>query len=135
MVIGPASASELPTVDSRARDFVVMHHGAPHFADLCASAEIVVCPASTTSHEMAYLGVAFIPVVTVENQVRTGIGWEEAGMGSYLSSADPRLADRIGEEVSRLLGDGRARLARVSRGRRIVDGLGAQRITQSLGVL
>ena len=134
VVLGPVSSGELPKIDSSARDLVVIHRGAANFAELCASAEIVVCPASTTSHEMAYLGVAFIPVVTVGNQVRTGMGWQEAGMGSYLTSDDPRVPDRIGEEVSRLLGDRPSRLTRVSRGRRIVDGNGAHRIIQSLGV-
>jgi hypothetical protein len=84
---------------------------------------------------MAYLGVAFVPVVTVENQERIGWGWEEVGLAPYLSIEDAGFAGRLGEQVAWLLANPAERRRRMALGRALVDGNGAERVLRALSRL
>ena len=135
VVLGPASSSDQVIPKSEGPVPVVVHQAPDDFVALCRSAAVVVCSASTTSHEMAYLGVAFVPVVTVANQERIGRGWEEVGLAPYVSIDDPRFAERLGEQVDRLVADADERRRRISLGRSLVDGNGAERVLSALSRL
>ena len=133
VVLGPASTLDGRLVRHTVGEIAVtVHRGPEDFATLCAESEVVVCSASTTSHEMAYLGVAFAPVVTADNQERIARGWEEAGVAPYLSVQDPDFPENIGREVHSLLRDVTSRTTRAARGRRAVDGRGPDRVMRAL---
>jgi spore coat polysaccharide biosynthesis predicted glycosyltransferase SpsG len=135
VVLGPASSIEPTPRESEVSVPVAVHRAPADFSALCRSADLVVCGASTTSHEMAYLGVAFVPVVTVANQERIGRGWEEVGLAPYLSTEDIGFAGRLGEQVAWMLASPAERRRRIALGRALVDGKGAERVLRALSRL
>ena len=135
VVLGPASSPDQVIPESEGPVPVVLHKAPVDFVALCRSAAVVVCSASTTSHEMAYLGVAFVPVVTVANQKRIGRGWDEVGLAPYVSIDDPGFAERLAEQVGRLVADPDERQRRISLGRTLVDGNGVERVRRALSGL
>ena len=50
------------------------------FLERALAASLVVCSASTTSHEMAAMGVLFVPVSTNPHQARIADGWRGLGV-------------------------------------------------------
>lgn len=135
VVLGPASTFDATEVLVTQGVPVAVHRGPEDYASLCAESEVVVCSASTTSHEMAYLGVAFVPVVTAENQERIGRGWDEAGVAPYVSMHDPEYPEDVGRQVHSLLRDEVARKSRAAKGPGLVDGRGPDRVLRTLTAL
>lgn len=97
------------------------------FLARCQAATLVVCGASVTSHEMAYLGVPFYPVALVGNQRRVAAAWRDAGVGDALSLEGAEWQQRLARQVNGLVSDAAARASLVDAAS-IVDGNGADRV-------
>lgn len=105
------------------------------FVDLCLRSDLVVCGASTTSYEMAYLGCPFVPLGFIGNQFRLAVAWERAGVGSGLTTANAEWSRLLRDEVDMLLDSSDSRRVRTQSAARAVDGLGRLRVLNGIGEL
>lgn len=100
----------------------------PNFVSRCASADLVICGASTTTYELAFMGRPFVPIALVDNQARVVTAWQNHEVGSGLSVWRRDWLSHLCREVERLAGDWRARAALAQAASVLVDGQGARRL-------
>jgi UDP-2,4-diacetamido-2,4,6-trideoxy-beta-L-altropyranose hydrolase len=102
------------------------------FLSLCRESDLVVCSASTTSHEMAYLGRPFVPIAFADNQVGVVRGWAQVGIGAALDTRTPNWKREFASDAARLLGSRTARNDLAVGAMARVDGKGAERLLDAL---
>jgi UDP-2,4-diacetamido-2,4,6-trideoxy-beta-L-altropyranose hydrolase len=108
---------------------------AVNIGEWMAWADVAIAGAGTTFWEMCFLGLPGILLVLAENQ--EGIA-EAAGrlqIACNLGKQADLSADRIAEELDRLLKSEEERTKQSINGRRIVDGRGAERVVAFLSGL
>lgn len=102
---------------------------------LLAHCDLAVCGAGATCWEMAYMGVATLPIILASNQERIAAAIDEHGIGRSLGwhhSLDTRAVARAIQEV---LGNAGELTAMQARARSLFDGKGAERVSQELASL
>jgi UDP-2,4-diacetamido-2,4,6-trideoxy-beta-L-altropyranose hydrolase len=102
-------------------------------AKLMSWADLAVSAAGTTCWELFMMGLPAIIIPVAENQRPASGSFHEIGAAKEMDGAGPVFAEKLGLAVSELLRsqDERARMSRTAR--KLVDGLGAIRILQSIG--
>jgi spore coat polysaccharide biosynthesis predicted glycosyltransferase SpsG len=102
-----------------------------------AACDVAVVAGGVTLYEACALGVPAVGLAVVEPQ-RKAIR-SCAALGAVLDAGGPGLdaaaADRVARGVLRLLRDDPLRHAMASRGRRLVDGRGADRVARRIRAL
>src|SRR5207245_2051632 len=112
VVLGPSFRGAWPSRGSlEAAGRVEVCRSPQDFIARCASADLVVCSASTTTYELAYLGRPFVPVALVDNQARVASEWSKQGVGPGVRVWESEWVARVVEEVDRLMSNGAARTA------------------------
>ena len=105
---------------------------APNMSELMGWADCAIAAGGTSSLEVACLGLPSLILVLAENQRDIAARIHEIGMGRNLGWHAAIRPDTIARELRELLLDQPVR-ERMSRcGRRLVDGLGAQRVVRLL---
>lgn len=102
--------------------------GPADYLSRCANADLIVCGASTSSNEFAYLGLPFVPMAFVDNQSRVSKGWSRNGIGTGLDTRQRNWRAGLAEEVARLLDSAPERRDIARRGAGLVDGRGIERL-------
>lgn len=102
------------------------------FVARCAGADLVVCGASTTTYELAYLGRPFLPVALVDNQARISREWARLGVGRGLAVWEPGWLGDLAGAAARVLADAGERVALGAAAARVVDGNGIHRVLGAL---
>jgi spore coat polysaccharide biosynthesis predicted glycosyltransferase SpsG len=134
VVLGPSYSGPEPWRDNPRYERVRVVRDPTDFLELCRASDVVICGASVTSYEMAYLNKPFIPVASVENQRRVAEGWRAAGVpvvGPLFGCEWRRSAEHALSQA--LDGTGGGRLGRI--GGAAVDGRGAIRLLGQLEAL
>ncbi len=105
-----------------------VHHDPKNLVALMGRATLAVSAASTTSYELACLGIPAVLLQDLANQRAIIKGLERADCAAGAGAVVPFPDAKLRTVVGRLLDDPK-RLARMSRaGRRLVDGAGARRV-------
>jgi UDP-2,4-diacetamido-2,4,6-trideoxy-beta-L-altropyranose hydrolase len=99
---------------------------------LMAWADFAVAAAGSTSWELAFSGLPTLFIVLADNQAGNAWEMERRGFGLCLGEYSQFDEQRFRDSVSRLASDRRLRACFASRGRELVDGLGAQRVASLL---
>jgi UDP-2,4-diacetamido-2,4,6-trideoxy-beta-L-altropyranose hydrolase len=136
VVIGPGfqSPSKVRAVVSGLRHDVEIHNSPADVAQLMAGADLCVVAAGSTLWEVAALGLPAVALVVADNQVLGTRTFTDEGCGLSLDARRAAPTMDIRKAVSRLVRDNALR-ARMSRaGRRLVDGAGAARVADSIGI-
>ncbi len=100
--------------------------------ELMAGADMAISSASTTSWELAFMGLPALSIVLADNQVRVAEELAKAGMAVNLGWHD-RLSEKdLGQAVVSLSSDPVSRSCMADVGRHLVDGQGSMRVVSSL---
>jgi UDP-2,4-diacetamido-2,4,6-trideoxy-beta-L-altropyranose hydrolase len=105
---------------------------ATNMAEQMAWADVAVAAAGSTCWEMASLGLPAILIVTADNQAPIAASLHKAGIAVSLGRSGRALDARIAAAVKNLCADAALRRDMSRRGRRLIDGRGAERIAQVL---
>lgn len=130
-----ARAIRLPLATGGAAAHVRVLRDPPDMAALMAWADVAVSAAGGTALELACLGVPSLLIPVAENQRGVARGLEEAGAAVHLPGPPDRIADSIPGPLTDLCLDARLRRQMSRRGKRLVDGLGCQRILEVMDAL
>lgn len=101
-------------------------------ARLLRSATIAVSAAGTTAWELCHLGIPAVLVAVGDNQEPVGVALDQIGAAAYLGLLDEVTDDDLSAEVAQLLADSARREKMGARGRALIDGRGAARVTTRL---
>lgn len=132
VVIGPAfqHGPALQECLRQARRAFVVREGKAGMHALMAGADIGICSFGVTAYELAAMGVPSVYLCLSEDHAesagslcRSGVG---VSLGLYTQVGEAAMA----QEIDRLVKDDSRRLKMGERGRRLIDGLGAQRIAR-----
>ncbi|MDC0336043.1 UDP-2,4-diacetamido-2,4,6-trideoxy-beta-L-altropyranose hydrolase [Pseudodesulfovibrio sp.] len=96
-----------------------------------ARTDLAVTGGGTTSFELAYIGVPMITVSLAENQVAGAQVMHENG-ASLLLASPSELRHLLSERLPEILSSARLRSAASKAGRNMVDGLGPERIVNTM---
>jgi len=108
-------------------------HG--HVADMPAMmawADVGVCAGGTTCWEFAFMGLPNLIVVLAENQLLVAEGMGRRGISVHLGWHHEISRTRFQRELEALLGNKERRLLMCREGRKLVDGLGCQRVMEAV---
>lgn len=136
VIVGTANpyAAELSEVARQTRPSVRIHI-LPHVDDMAeqmAWADIAVSAGGSTCWELAYMGVPTIVVTIARNQLGIAAALDQAGAATNLGPHANLPEHVLARSLGQLLCDPRRRQAMSDRGRALVDGMGAQRISDAL---
>lgn len=108
---------------------------ATRLSDSMEWADFAVSASGTTAWELAYMGVPFLALTIANNQRFLGDSLARHGVAVNLGWAKDLDAKTLALHIRRLANDAEIR-ARMSRaGRRLLDGRGAFRVLQALGLV
>ena len=96
---------------------------------LMVAADLAVCAGGSTMWEMACIGTPFIPIVIAENQRQAAMAMAGDGYPAIEAAAIERELPAV---VAALAADAGRRETLSRRGRRLVDGRGAERVCAAL---
>jgi UDP-2,4-diacetamido-2,4,6-trideoxy-beta-L-altropyranose hydrolase len=134
VIIGPANPNSKPCrTEMRAaslRGDVIS--AVRDMAGQMAWADVAVSAAGSTCWEMACLGLPAILIVTADNQAPIAASLHAAGVALNLGRPGRTLESRVAAAAKGLLADAAARREMRRRGRRLIDGRGAERIAGAL---
>ena len=130
VVVSPTS----PFVASLTRQFAELgiqgevHAGTSDFASLANRCDLAISAAGSTLHELAYLGVPTIAVAIAHNQIAVGREMGLRGAVVFLGTQQGTAETEWTGTIENLLHDAQARVTLSERGRRLIDGAGANRV-------
>ncbi len=130
VVIGPAFS---PEHRRRIHDVVrtgpglVMLENVPGLARVLADADLIVTAGGNTLYECACLGIPALVLWEAPHERAQAEAFERAGFGRTVGQGNQVSADAVLEAIA-AFDDPSLRQAHGARGRRIVDGLGAERV-------
>ncbi|MDH3236924.1 MAG: hypothetical protein OEM47_00105 [Deltaproteobacteria bacterium] len=100
---------------------------------LMAGTDLAVTGGGQTTYELAATGTPAVVVTVADNQVPQVTAWESLGVLKYVGDAHiPSTLERMGTEVHRLAADQEVRKGMSARGRKAVDGRGAERVADAM---
>jgi UDP-2,4-diacetamido-2,4,6-trideoxy-beta-L-altropyranose hydrolase len=122
----------LRSVAEQHRATVRLVENATNMAELIASADIAVAGAGTTSLEMCFLGLPALLIVLAENQRAAAEELDRRGAAMQVAGGAKATPTALAECLASLLASSQKRKAMSETGRKLVDGLGAQRVAAKL---
>jgi UDP-2,4-diacetamido-2,4,6-trideoxy-beta-L-altropyranose hydrolase len=105
---------------------------ASNMAELMAWADVAVAAGGTTFSEVAFMGLPAAIILLAENQVPGSNAFEREGVCRLLGSHTQLDSDTITQTLRELIHDQKLRQQMSDKGRRLVDGAGAERILEAL---
>lgn len=103
-------------------------------ADRMAWADLALAAAGGTAWELARVGTPQVSVAIADNQRPAAAALAEQGVAVGLGWHADLTEARVAETVTRLVDDAAARAELADRGRALVDGRGAQRVLDAMGL-
>lgn len=138
VVLAGAHNPHLPELERRVRSLgsrFTLEVDRRDMPSLLARCDLAVCGAGATCWEMAYMGVATLPIVLAPNQERIAAAIDEHGIGRSLGWHHSVSAAGIARTVQDVLADPEALAAMQSRAQSLFDGCGAERVAQEIADL
>jgi UDP-2,4-diacetamido-2,4,6-trideoxy-beta-L-altropyranose hydrolase len=108
---------------------------ATNVPELMAWADVAVAGAGTTFWEMCFLGLPGILLVLAENQTHVAETAGKMGIACSLGNAPDVSVSTIAGKLAALLDSRDARMSQSEKGRKLVDGRGAERVVAFLSGL
>ncbi|MGA7219873.1 MAG: UDP-2,4-diacetamido-2,4,6-trideoxy-beta-L-altropyranose hydrolase [Candidatus Sulfotelmatobacter sp.] len=108
---------------------------ATNVAELMAWADVAVAGAGTTFWEMCFLGLPSILLVLADNQQAVAEAADRMGIARTLGKGADVTASEIAGSLRELLASRETRANQSTRGRKLVDGRGAERVAAFLSDL
>jgi UDP-2,4-diacetamido-2,4,6-trideoxy-beta-L-altropyranose hydrolase len=110
-------------------------HDAPNLADLMSWADMAICGAGITSWELAFMGVPTLALVLADNQAAVAESLEAHQAAVNLGPLGGVASADLARAVTMLAADCDARLRMSRAGQQLIDGQGACRVLQALGLV
>lgn len=107
-------------------------HSPDDMAQLMAQADVAITASGSTLWETAFMELPSITLILAENQREVGEGMQAADATESLGWHEQVTSDQIARALEDLLHDAPLRDRMRAAGRRIVDGLGSQRLYNSM---
>ncbi len=101
-------------------------------AELMRWADVAVSGAGSTCWEMCLLGLPAVVLDLAENQIPIARGLVQNGVAAHVSRAQAGWEGILAERVKSLLASAQERTSMSARGRKLVDGAGAERVVQKM---
>jgi RimJ/RimL family protein N-acetyltransferase len=108
---------------------------ATNVPELMTWADIAVTGAGTTFWEMCFLGLPAILLVLAENQEGVAAAADERGIASNLGRGTEVSASAVAGKLAELVSSHERRVGQSEKGRKLVDGRGAERVVAFLSDL
>jgi UDP-2,4-diacetamido-2,4,6-trideoxy-beta-L-altropyranose hydrolase len=108
---------------------------APDVGQWMTWADVAIAGAGTTFWEMCFLGLPGILLVLAENQESVATAASRMGIAWSLGAGTDVSASAIAGRLEELLGSDRERTSQSEKGRKLVDGRGAERVAAFLSGL
>jgi UDP-2,4-diacetamido-2,4,6-trideoxy-beta-L-altropyranose hydrolase len=105
---------------------------APTVGELMAEADVAITGAGTTFWEMCFLGLPSILLVLAENQEGVAAAADKMGAACSLGPGAEVSASAIASKLAELLNSSEKRTNQSEKGRKLVDGRGAERVVAFL---
>lgn len=112
--------------------FIRLVSNSQNMPELMAWADMAVSAGGSTCWELAFMRVPNIVLVLAENQERIAEGLDEAGLSVNLGWFEEVSAEVLAEALMHLARTPSLRRQMSACGRRLVDGMGAQRVVETL---
>lgn len=106
--------------------------GAEHVAEHLAAAQLAVAACGTTAYELCCVGTPALLVAVADNQEPVGVALDSLGAATYAGRLRDLTAGGLAREALTLAADHERRSVMATRGRSLVDGLGARRVVAAL---
>jgi UDP-2,4-diacetamido-2,4,6-trideoxy-beta-L-altropyranose hydrolase len=134
VVVVGGSNPHVPALEAAAkgRPLVRLVKNADNMPELMAWADLAVSAAGTTCWEMCFLGLPAAVVDLAANQRPVAQLLDALGVACHIGSSRDCSAERIAQELKRLLADAETRSRMCRRGRELVDGRGAARVCAAM---
>ena len=101
-------------------------------AELMSHTDLAVSGAGSTCWELAFMGVPTCVIVAAENQHRIAMGLDREGFARNLGRSEDVTVEVIAKSVTKLMNNRHLRQSMSENGRRLVDGLGLQRVLSAM---
>jgi spore coat polysaccharide biosynthesis predicted glycosyltransferase SpsG len=101
--------------------------------DLMAWADLAIAGGGTTWSELAFMGLPSLLLVLADNQMEVANGMTNAGASINLGATVNASAHQITKSVESVSADSNLRLSMSENARRLVDGIGVERVIKALG--
>jgi UDP-2,4-diacetamido-2,4,6-trideoxy-beta-L-altropyranose hydrolase len=133
VVIGPSNphGDELKALAS-VRSSTTLHAGTNRMAELMSQADASIGAGGSTTWERFCLGLPSLVIAVAENQVPTSQYLGKLGAIDYIGRGSELTADGLRAALSRFLGDHERRSKMADLGMQLVDGHGAERVSDGL---
>jgi len=130
VVVGASNphADELELAAGQSRIPIRLVHNVGDMAELMAWADVAVATSGCTVWELMFMGVPALLITVADNQRYIAEQVESADVGKSLGWAKNISVEPLARAVASLLKNHDWRTKTVEKARRIVDGLGAQRV-------
>ena len=120
-----SATSDMPNIE-------ILRSKPDQMAELMAWADVAISAAGSTCWELAFMTLPAILLVLAANQRDIGSALERLGLAKNLGWHAHVLPEQIAEILVHMAKSQVARTAMSQRGRTLSDGLGAQRVTETL---
>ncbi len=111
---------------------VTLHRQVGEMAKLMSKADLSIGAGGTITWERCALGLPSIVISIAANQEKGALAVANSGASIYLGRSEDVTVERILSALKHLLEDGRERLAMSECGKRLVDGLGTNRVANAI---
>lgn len=133
--MNPNKSILLQEIENRTTRGVSLEEDVADMSELMAWADVAICSAGTISWELAYMGLPALLAVIADNQTPVVEGLAKTGsvinLGIHTEVAEKALRTQLLD----LVGDQQMRQVMSSRGKRLVDGFGSQRVFSCLSTI
>jgi UDP-2,4-diacetamido-2,4,6-trideoxy-beta-L-altropyranose hydrolase len=104
----------------------------PDMPKLMAEADVAISAAGITTWEMCFLGLPAVLIDVAENQTPGARELDRQGIAIHAGSSQAATPESIAARLKPLLVSPECRAAMSERGRKLVDGLGAERVVSAM---
>lgn len=134
VVVGPLDrGSELEALAQSSASQLTVHHAPQDMRRLMLAADLAVCAGGQTTYELAASATPAVAVSMADNQTGNLQGLAAAGTLVWAGNAtDEDLEPKVTQAVLALAADAAWREEMGRRGRRLVDGRGAERVARTI---
>lgn len=129
---GNSLVNELRAVASMANNSIRIEGNVEDMAELMMWADVAVSAGGSTCWELAFMGLPCAILVLSKDQEEIAAHMQKQGAGVNLGWHGNAGGHEIAQALEGLIGDGPRRKTMSACGRRLVDGLGAQRVVENL---
>jgi len=133
VVVGPANPNLKilkKTIHQMPSSIQLLHEA--NMPDLMQWSDIAISGGGSTCWELSFMGVPFFIIVMAQNQEGIAIGLDNAKVASSCGWFSQLSLHIISKQLKKLINDRKSRKKYSEKGRGLVDGLGAERIIDSM---